>query len=244
MRNGLRYSLLAGFVVSGCVSQVSDHPALQARLQLGLIYLAQGQLHAAQRNLQRAQVLAPEDYRTHLAMARLYQAQGRNDAAAQGYRLALQRAPHNGYVLNNYGAFLCGLGQYDAAQQQFRLAGRQLQPGVRADSLENTGYCYLTKGEQEPARQALSQAIKVDRHKGMTMLTEAERRFGNGEPVLARFLLDVYQHSLPATAESVWLEIRFAALGGRTDDVKRHGERLARNFPQSIQYQHFLANEY
>ena len=57
-------------------------------------------------------------------------------------------------------------------------------------------------------------------------------------------MLDVYNHILPASANSLWLQIRFAALDGRQTNLERYGKQLARNFPQSQQYQQFLANEY
>jgi len=244
MRNGLLCALLSAFLVSGCVTDHAATGSAQTRLQLGLEYLARGDIAAAQRNLQRAEAAAPQDYRIQLAMARLYQLSGDNHSAKLRYDQALQLAPLNSFVVNNYGAFLCGLGQYDAAQQQFSQAQRLPQPGARADSLENAGYCYLNAGEPEQAKVSLLLAIQADAQKGIPLLAEAERRFGKGERVQARLLLDVYQHSLPASAESLWLEIRFAALVERSADIQRYGTQLARNFPQSIQYQHFLANEY
>ncbi|MFS2222060.1 type IV pilus biogenesis/stability protein PilW [Pantoea sp. B65] len=244
MCKGLHCAVLSTFLVSGCVTDTATNASAQTRLQLGLEYLARGDITAAQRNLERAEAAQPQDYRTQLAMARLYQKTGDNHSAQLRYDQALKLAPLNSLVVNNYGAFLCGLGQYDAAQQQFSQALRLPQPGARADSFENAGYCYLNAGESEPARQSLLLAVKADGQKGMTLLAEAETRFGKGERADARLLLDVYQHSLPATAESLWLEIRFAALVKRSADIERYGRQLARNFPQSIQHQHFLANEY
>ena len=94
------------------------------------------------------------------------------------------------------------------------------------------------------ARVLLSRALKYDPDKGEPLLAEAQRHFGEGNRAQAQLLLDVYQHVLPASAESLWLQIRFAALAGRQDSVQRYGKQLARSFPQSKQYQHFLANEY
>lgn len=245
MVKGLPYAmLLSTFVVSGCVTAYPTEDSAQTRLQLGLEYLARGDISAALRNLQRAEAAAPQDYRTQLAMARLYQTSGDNLAAQMRYDRALKLAPLNGLVINNYGAFLCGLGQYDAAQQWFSQAQRLQQPGTRADSFENAGYCWLKAGKTEQARQSLLLALKADRQKGVPLLAEAERRFGKGDRAQARILLDIYQNSLPASAQSLWLEILFAASLERSADIERYGIQLARNFPQSIQYQHFLANEY
>lgn len=87
-------------------------------------------------------------------------------------------------------------------------------------------------------------ALKYDPEKGVALVSEANRQLTAGQPDRAQQLLDVYQHVLPGSAESLWLQIRFAALANRHDDVQRYGARLARSFPQSKQYQQFLANEY
>ncbi len=234
--------------LNGCASEkqpadVSTQSA-QTRLQLGMEYLAANNLDAARQNLDKAVKGAPDDYRTQLGMALYEQRVGENAAAQNRYRLALKLAPQNGTVLNNYGAFLCSLGQYVPAQQQFAAAARAADYGLVADSLENAGYCFFKAGDNDEARKLLSRALKYDPDKGVALLAEADRQFSEGKGDKTQLLLNVYQHILPASAESLWLQIRFAALAGRQNDVKRYGARLARSFPQSKQYQQFLANEY
>lgn len=245
MRKGLRWLvMLAMLTLAGCGGHQHANGSGEIRLQLGLIYLSQKDLPAARRNLQRALQDAPKDYRVLLAMARLYQQEGDSAMAQHYFQTALTYAPENNHALNNYGAFLCGLGQYDAAHQQFTLAAQQNSAAARADSQERAGYCYLQQGNYPAAQQALLQALQSDRQKANVLLAEANKHLERQEPEQTRLLLEVYHHSAPATAESLWLEIRFAALEQRTVDKERYGQQLAQNFPQSIQYQHFLANEY
>ncbi|MFI8416606.1 type IV pilus biogenesis/stability protein PilW [Serratia sp. NPDC078593] len=238
--------LLVASLLVGCASSSpeSDAAAGQTRLQLGLAYLQQGDLDAARQNLQKALDAAPHDYRPLLGMALYEQRTGNHAAAEQRYQRALKLAPGNGTVLNNYGAFLCSLGQYVAAQQQFSAAVLAPEYGQVADSLENAGYCFLKAGQNDEARRLLSRALKVNPDKGLPLLAEAEKQFGAGKRAQSQLMLDVYQHVLPASADSLWLQIRFAALAGRQDSVQRYGRQLARSFPQSKQYQQFLANEY
>ncbi|HFF8641033.1 TPA: type IV pilus biogenesis/stability protein PilW [Yersinia enterocolitica] len=239
---------LIATILAGCSGsspeKTSQSAAGQTRLQLGLEYLAQGDLTAARQNLDKAVAADPQDYRAQLGMAFYEQRIGENDAAEQRYQQAMKLAPGNGTVLNNYGAFLCSLGQYVPAQQQFSAAVLSPDYGQVADSLENAGYCFLRANQNDQARVLLSRALKYDPDKGEPLLAEAQRHFGEGNRAQAQLLLDVYQHVLPASAESIWLQIRFAALAGRQDSVQRYGKQLARSFPQSKQYQHFLANEY
>lgn len=240
MAKGLSFWLVA-LLLAGCSLKTPRGELAGTRLQLGLAWLAQDQLAPAERNLRQALQLAPDDYRCRLAMARYFQRVGDNASAQEHYQKAVALAGQNRDVINNYGAFLCLLGQYDAAQQQFSKAIRI--PG-RADALENAGYCYLRAGEAQKAKAALLEATQNDAEKGAALLAEAERRFGKNERDSSRLLLDVYQRNFAASAQSLWLEIRFAARAGHPESIRLAGEQLARNFPQSIQYLHFLANEY
>lgn len=216
----------------------------QTRLQLGLEYLHQGNVHAARQNLQKAVDAAPQDYRPQLGMALYEQWIGNNNAAQQRYLHALKMAPHNGNVLNNYGAFLCSLGQYVLAQQQFAAATSAPDYDRIADSLENGGYCLLKAGKNDEARQLFIRALKIDPSKGDPLLAEAERQFDEGKRAQSELLLESYKYVLPDNADSLWLQIRFAASAGHHDSVQRYGKQLARSFPQSKQHQQFLANEY
>ncbi|MEC5343065.1 type IV pilus biogenesis/stability protein PilW [Brenneria populi] len=239
--------VFAAVLLAGCghsSGEKADAAAAQTRLQLGLEYLARNNLDAARQNFAKALEAAPQDYRTQLGMALYEQRVGENQAAEQRYRLALRLAPGNGDVMNNYGAFLCSLGQYVAAQRQFSAAARLPDYHQVADALENAGYCFFKAGQNDNARSVLNRALRYDPAKGFMLLTEADKQFSAGRYQQAQWLLDVYQHTLPASAESLWLQIRFAALAGHDDDIERYGKSLARSFPQSKQYQQFLANEY
>ncbi len=250
---GWRQAVALSFTVcllAGCSGskkeseQVTATGASQTRLELGMAYLSQGNLDAAKQNLQKAVEGAPDDYRAQLGMALYEQKIGDNGAAQSRYQQALKLAPQNGTVLNNYGAFLCSLGQYVPAQQQFSAAANVPDYGQVADSLENAGYCFLKANQNEEARVLLSRALKIDPDKGAPLLAEATKQFGEGKRAQAQVLLDVYQHVLPASAESLMLQIRFAASASNPVSVQRYGKQLARSFPQSQQYQQFLANEY
>ncbi|AOR59733.1 type IV pilus biogenesis/stability protein PilW [Pectobacterium parmentieri] len=240
-------NLFAILLLVGCVNsphEVTNPAVAQTRLQLGLAYLARNNLDSARQNLEKAVAVAPQDYRTQLGMALYEQRIGENRLAEQRYQQVLNMVPENGSVMNNYGAFLCSLGQYVAAQRQFSAAAQLPDYSQVADALENAGYCFFNAGRVDDARNLLSRALKYDPKKGVALLAEANQQFSAGKSEQARLLIEIYQHSLPASAESLWLQIRFAALAGHDGDKERYGNVLARSFPQSKQYQHFLANEY
>ncbi|MFT8211035.1 MAG: type IV pilus biogenesis/stability protein PilW [Symbiopectobacterium sp.] len=234
-------------LLTGCAKvqrSSANDTLITTRLQLGMAYLARDDLDAARRNLTCAVAAAPGDYRTQLGMALYEQRIGEYGAAEQHYRTALRQAPENASVMNNYGAFLCSLGQYVAAQKQFSAAAQRLDYREVAQALENAGYCHFKAGKCDEARTFLVRALHYDPTKGDRVFSEVGHRLAVRQFNEARHLLDIYHHSLPASAESLWLEIRFAALAGRDDERNYHGDRLARSFPHSKQYQQFLANEY
>lgn len=244
MRKGLPAGFLVLFVVSGCVSNTPQPGAAEVRLQLGMHYLAAEDYAAAQRNFLRAQAAAPRDYRVPLALARLAQLQGNLQASTAQFLQAQRLAPDNGYVANNYGAFLCALGQYGEAHQQFKRAKDAQEADARIDAYELSGYCYLQAGDDEAARSALLNALDADRSKGESLLAEAERLVETHQQANVPLLLEIYQQRRPETARSLALHIRFAAQQGNAADITHYGDQLARRFPQSIQYQRYLANEY
>lgn len=187
---------------------------------------------------------APDDYRPLLLTARYQQLSGQPQAAEHSYRQALALAPASGTVMNNYGAFLCSLGQYVKAQQQFTAAVRLPDEGWVAGAFFRAGACFLRAARPDEARRLFARALKADSHYGKRLLTDATQALQQNERTDARLMLDVYTHILPASADSLWLQIRFAALDGRQTSLERYGKQLARNFPQSQRYQQFLANEY
>jgi len=110
----LTTSILTGCSVAPEIT--SQITAGQARLQLGLEYLARGDLNAAQQNIIKVLSAHPQNYRAHLAMALYEHRIGENNAAQLRYQQAMKLSPNNGITLNNYDAFLCSLGQYISAR--------------------------------------------------------------------------------------------------------------------------------
>lgn len=248
--------LIIVLLITGCsVSSPAERPddriefvnrekASQARLALGLAYLEQGNLRLAYSNLQKAVNHSPENYQTHLAIALYEQRVGEYDKARESYRRALALAPDDSVTLNHYGVFLCNEGQYIKAHEQFELALNHANYDIIANSLENTGYCYLKQEQYRQAQEFLNRALKYEPVKSKNLLVIAENYLEARQDEHVAVLLDLYQQNSPITAESLWLQIRFAALNRNLDNVKHYGQQLAKNFSQSEQYKQFLAHEY
>lgn len=250
MQKILLFLLLIICSLGGCANHSSSgnrmdkSKAAQARLVLGMAYLREGDIQAARINLERAVRYAPADYQTQLGMALYQQNVGENDSAYGYFTQALILAPDNGDVLNNYGAFLCSLGQYDLAQSYFGKAVKLKNSEKIADSLENSGYCLLKAGQSDRATLMLVRALKQDPQKGARLLKTATEYYQRDQRTEVIALLNSYHNALPASAESLWMQIQLAALDNRPHDIQRYGQLLAQDFSQTKQYQLFLAHEY
>ncbi len=155
---------LTGCAAPSAVTTMELEQRADARITLGLAYLAQSQRVKAWENLTLAVGYAPNYHRAQLALAHYYE-QVDDAAKAQAlYEQALRQHPQNGDLMNNYGAFLCKQHQYHKADQWFHQARQQPGYTQLATSYENAGLCALKAQQTAAARAYFEQAIAHDPH--------------------------------------------------------------------------------
>ncbi|WP_036774735.1 fimbrial assembly protein [Photorhabdus australis] len=121
--------MLSGMIVAaallvGCSSQPANGNkprivAAETRIQLGMAYLAEGNLSAARYHFDKVLLVEPDHYQAQLGMALYEQYSGQPEAARQRYKIAMQYASGNDTVLHYYSAFLCEQGQYEEVKTLF-----------------------------------------------------------------------------------------------------------------------------
>ncbi len=218
--------------------------AARARLNLGLAYLDEGDFVQAQKNLTQALCYAKKDYQVLQGMALYQHYIGAYNAAAYYYQQALNQNALDAGIINNYATLLCQLGEYNDAQKQYTNAISLQDYRYLADSLENSGYCFLQSGDRANAQRMLLQALVKEPNKGENILLIAERYIKQQRYQDAQLLLDIYEKLLPLNANSVWLQLRIAIAEQQPEKIIYYRDKLATHFPQSKQYRQFLANEY
>lgn len=223
---------------------VAKQSAARARLTLGLAYLNEGNIVQAQQNLTQALLYSENDYQVLQGMALYQHYVGEYNTAAYYYKQALKQNAMDAGILNNYGTLLCQLGQYEEAQKQYNNAINIQDYRYLADSLENSGYCFLQCGDRVNAQRALLEALSKAPSKGENTLLTAERYMKQQQYQDAQFLLDTYEKVLPLNANSVWLQLRLAIVEQQPEKITYYRDQLATHFPQSEQYRQFLTNEY
>ncbi|MEZ9590162.1 type IV pilus biogenesis/stability protein PilW [Vibrio breoganii] len=180
----------------GCVTvdgeagnaQFNPFKAADARIELGINYLALGHNVRAKQNLELAHRYAPNYVRASSAIAYYYQQVAEPELADIWYKKALAESPTSGDVLNDYGVFLCRRQEYTLAQRQFERAIQQSDYDYVSASYENAGLCATMQGnlrlaetyflkslEHEPSRFRSSiELVKLSVHFGA--FSEAQQR--------------------------------------------------------------------
>ncbi|HIF9128096.1 TPA: type IV pilus biogenesis/stability protein PilW [Photobacterium damselae] len=245
------YPLLCGLLM-GCVTvnenggttqEFNSTEAAEARITLGLGYLQAGQWQRAKENLDLALKYAPKYYRAQNAMAFYYQKVDENAEAEAMYKKALQDSPKNGDVLNNYGVFLCSEARYDEAINAFEQAIKQPYYYLTSASYENAGLCSVKKGDLKQARFFFEKSLTHDPNRPKSMLQLAQLDIDAHHLSDARVQLFKFNKRYGYQPDSLWLLIQLERKAGKTTQVAKYAGILKKEFPDSQQYQNYLANE-
>ncbi|MGF1725082.1 type IV pilus biogenesis/stability protein PilW [Photobacterium nomapromontoriensis] len=252
MARWMMYPLLCSLVV-GCVTVdqmgsinqgVDKIEASEARISLGLTYLEKGQWQRARENLEMALDYAPKYYRAQNAMAYYYQRVDEPDAAEALYRKALRDSPKNGDVRNNYGVFLCSQQRYDEAIAAFEDAIKQPYYYLTSASYENAALCSLKQGSKPEAKGFFEKALSYDPYRPKSMLQLSQMDIEANNLKEARVRLFKFNKRYGYKPDSLWLLIQLEHQLGRDSLVAKYAGILQEQFPDSKQYQNYLANEY
>lgn len=161
----------------------------EARIELGIGYLEQGNMLKARENFEKALEHDSKYYRAQLSLAHYFEKVGEDKSAEKLYKTALSQHPKNGNVLNNYGTFLCKHERYEQADTFFNKAINQPYYYLISASYENAALCSLKAGEQEKAKQYFDRALDHDPYRPRSLLNLAKLEIENGQYTDARIRL-------------------------------------------------------
>lgn len=147
----------AGAVFSAYVLQHADNP--WGHYMLGLCQWKQGELDAAEGELEAAIDLAPELRKARLNLARVLMDAGRHDAALAEVEAVLEADPAAPGALRLRGRALANLGRPEA-EQAYRAA--LVADPEDAWSLNNLGLLLVESERFEDALSVLALAVKLD----------------------------------------------------------------------------------
>lgn len=135
------------------IPHLIDYPkAAQFNVELGLNYLAQGDITRAHLKLLKAQQLAPQLPCVHTAYAAFLERAGEIQEAQKSYQRAIRLDPKSGEVQHYYANFLCRQGEWVNAERAFLKAIQDRTYTQTVDVYENAGACLKP---HDPAKAAM-----------------------------------------------------------------------------------------
>ncbi|QIQ20531.1 tetratricopeptide repeat protein [Zophobihabitans entericus] len=193
----IKWTMIVLFLGSllGCQSMepadFDKERAAQARLKLGLAYLAQGDKPEAYQNLALAMQYDPNNRDVQLGMAIYEQQIGEYDIAEQRILALLDSGKDQEILLIHYGAFLCSTDRYAQAMEQFNKSLALKQYQWREEGLERAGLCAIENGDKATAKPYFTQLISYNPAKKQQLTEIAEQYRQMGQPQVAQDLLSV-----------------------------------------------------
>jgi type IV pilus assembly protein PilF len=222
-----------------------DHQkAAEARVKLGLSYLEAGNMPKARESLELALRYAPNYYRALNAIAYYYDRVGEIELANNAYLKALRVSPANGDVLNNYGTFLCQQGDFAKADEYFNRAIDLPHFYQVAASYENAAMCALSSEDTDKAYFYFKRAVEHEPHRYLSTLQLAKIEIDKYMYTEARNRLFKFHKRYGYKAASLGLLIELEKKSGNESLSSKYLDKLKSLYPESIEYQKYLANEY
>jgi len=237
--------ILSGLIVilslTGCVTDdrgskrwsVPQRVDLHSRL--GLAYLQQGRLAAAQEELEFALTLGPDDSSTHHAMALLKLKLGHTELAREHYERAIVADPGNYLVRNDFGSHLCALGLHLEGIDQLTTAVNDPFNPSRHISHYRIGVCMNLSGRLEEAYEHLAEALQVEPSSGPVLYEAAAVSFRLGRHLSARGFLERYFEQGKPTPDSLLLAVNNERELGSDSLAKHYAYQLRISYPDSPQ---------
>jgi len=154
-----------GFVFSlwGCATDnsVVDARKAEAKKDLGLSYVGQGDLQGGLKELVEAAALDPQNAEIQYALGRTYQSLREYDKAVNHYKRALQLRPDYAAVQNNLGMLYGRAGEWDLALELLTKAAGDETYLNRYHAYNNIGRVYYDKRQYRQAIGYYQKAIEL-----------------------------------------------------------------------------------
>jgi type IV pilus assembly protein PilF len=216
-------------------SVTRSEAAARINLQLGVGYLQEGNLAIAKEKLERARSQDPHNPEVHGAIALLDERLGKDKEADKEYRTALELAPHDPAMLNNYAVFLCSHERVDEGVRYFEQAATNPLYRTPWAAYTNAGVCMRGAHRDADAAQRFNRALQSNPAYSEAVFQASDLDFQQQKLADARFRIDVFLLTNPATPDLLLLAYRIAQAQQDATAQQRYGLRLSQEFPNSEQ---------
>lgn len=203
---------------------------------LGMAYLASGQLNVALEEARVALVADPSYPLAYNLLGLAYMQMRENSGAENHFEQALRLAPNDPEIGNNMGWFLCQTGREARAFEFFEAAATNPLYETPVRPLLNAALCAGRLKDFRKAEAYLGRALRHDPNDIDGLFLLADTLFQQQRYAEARVrLAEVHRRAEPTSA-SAWLALRIERKVGDREAEGRWINQLRRNFPNSAEY--------
>lgn len=243
---------LAVLVIAGCATSGTGTPpaskkeAAHYNMQLGISYLRQGDLKAAQEKLERAIADDGTLATAYSALGLVYERLGDINGAEKNYRRAVSLAPADPDALNALGVFLCL--QRQETTEALRYFDRALAVPLsraaanRAMLNTNAGLC-AKRIDLPRAERYLRNALVADAGFREALVQLADVAYAQGNYLQSRAFVERYLASGQATPDALWLGVQAERALGEAQAAADYAQQLRTQFPESVELRLLLESE-
>jgi type IV pilus assembly protein PilF len=232
-------------MLSACVTvdpqEGPNEAASKINVQLGMGYLQQNNMVLASEKLTKALRQDPDSAAAHNAYAILQDRLLQTEKAEEHYKIATELDPANSQAANNYGAFLCRNNREAESETYFLRAVKNPLYKTPEFAYTNAALCLIAINEIDQARVYLRKALAAQTDFPTAVVTMAGLFFEDQNFEDASRYIDRYHLVAPPTAQSLWLAIRIELELGNSLGAEEHAFMLGRNFPESDEFNSWLA---
>jgi len=252
---GVLLGVVLSVMLGGCVTeqtsgrvQPKEQPeeAADLNVQLGVGYLRQGDLKAAQSKLEKAVELEPDNVTAHRALGLVYERLGDTAGAERHYRKAVSLAPDGPEALNSLAIFLCGKDETRTeALKTFNRAiavPQSKQYSNKAMLNTNAGVC-AKPVDLALAENYLRTALAFDNTFSDALLQLADVAYQRQNYLQARAFLQRYSDVAAASPAVLWLSFEVETAMGDLEAADEAAQTLRREFPESVETRRLLERE-
>jgi len=233
--------LLAGFVLSGCVSTTTGQPepeadegdAAELNYQLGARYYQNGKYNLARDRLILALELNPKLAVASTTLAMTYEALGNMRLATESYERAVRMAPRDFEVHNAYAVFLCKQRDFDGARKYFQKAAGHPENDNAERTLTNAGLCMAQQPDVAAAERLFREALERRSTYGEALLQLCLLKYQQEDFMSARAFLQRFMSSSRSTAGVLLLASEIEDNLGNDRGRDEFVNQLLREFPES-----------
>ncbi|MBI5040899.1 MAG: type IV pilus biogenesis/stability protein PilW [Gammaproteobacteria bacterium] len=212
----------------------------EANVELGVLYMQQGQKVIAMEVLQKALTQDPNSADAHTAIAVLYASLGETDKADDHFRRSLSLDAKNPQTRNSYGSFLCEQKQWDDAEKQYLTAANNPLYDSPQLSYTNAGICASRAQNLAKAEQYWRKALEISPKYPPALLQMARLNVNQKNYMSARAYLQRFHEVARPTPESLWLGIQTERVLGDKNAEASYSMLLKNGFPDSPQAKQLL----